>query len=85
MIRAMGLCSILIFLSGCAAEITAATPRAVIVKAGLPDRGIEKALALADAECSKHGRRARPVDPMPPGSGRYVFDCIFEFSNGAMR
>ncbi len=80
--RSIGLWSILILLSGCAAQITGATPLAVIVKAGFPDKGIEQALALADAECGKYGRRARPVDPMPPSTDRYVFDCIFEFGGG---
>ncbi len=76
---------ILIFLTGCATEIATATPRTVVVKAGFPDRGVEKALAVADAECGKHGRRARPVYPIPPGTDRYVFDCISEFSSGGMQ
>lgn len=85
MIRTMGFCSILIFLSGCAAGITATTPRAVIVSAGFPDRGIEKVMTLADAECGKYDRRARAVDPMPPVTDRYVFDCLFQFSKGGMQ
>lgn len=83
--RSIGLWGILILLSGCANEITSATSRTVVVKTGFPDGGLEKALALADAECGKHGRRARPVYPIAPGTDRYTFDCISEFSGGGMR
>jgi hypothetical protein len=83
--RSIGLWGILILLSGCAAQVTSSTPRTVVVKAGFPDGGLEKALALADAECGKIGRRARPVYPIAPGTDRYAFDCISEFSGGGMR
>ena len=66
----------LLLLLGCAAEITSSTPRTVIVKAGIPDMGVEKALVLAEAECAKKGLSARVQAITNPNSDRYIFECV---------
>lgn len=68
--------SMLLLLSACAAEITSSTPRTVIVKAGIPDMGVEKALVLAEAECAKKGLSARVQAITNPNTDRYIFECV---------
>lgn len=63
-------------LAGCATEITSAHGRTVIVRAGFPDMGPEKAIGLADAECRKRGLSARMQAMTGPTSDRYVFECV---------
>ena len=62
--------------TGCAAEVTSAAGRTVIVRAGFPDMGIEKALALAEAECNKQGLSARVQAVTSPMTDRYIFECV---------
>jgi hypothetical protein len=69
-------------LAGCAAQVTSATPRGVIIDAGARLRpglaGISSAEAqrMADAECGKHGRFASMKARPDPTSNEYVFDCV---------
>jgi hypothetical protein len=65
-----------ITVSGCAAEVTAAGGRTVIVRAGVPDMGVERALILANAECGKQGLSARVQSVTTPNTDRYVFECV---------
>jgi hypothetical protein len=67
---------LILTLSGCATEITTATDRTVIVRAGFPDMGVEKALGLADAECAKRGLSARVQQVTSPTTDRYIFECV---------
>jgi hypothetical protein len=48
----------------------------VVVRAGFPDMGIEKALLLADQECMKKGLSARTQQVTSPSSDRYIFECV---------
>lgn len=61
---------------GCATEVTSSTGRTVIVRAGFPDIGPEKALGLANVECAKQGLLARIQVLTSPMSDRYVFECV---------
>ena len=70
------ICLLLLVMFGCAAEITSSTPRTVIVKAGIPDMGVEKALVLAEAECAKKGLSARIQTITNPNNDRYIFECV---------
>jgi len=63
-------------LTGCAAQVTAAGGRTVVVDAGFPDPGLEKAIAMADAECQKRGLSARVQAITNPTSNKYVFECV---------
>lgn len=63
-------------IAGCATEITSSHGRTVIVRAGFPDVGPEKATGLADAECRKRGLSARLQSLTGPASDRYVFECV---------
>ncbi len=63
-------------LAGCATEITSSHGRTVIVRAGFPDMGPEKATGLAEAECRKRGLSARVQAITGPTSDRYVFECV---------
>ena len=69
-----------IFLSiatvGCATQVTSASGRTVIVRAGFPDMGVEKALALAEVECNKQGLYARVQGVTSPTTDRYIFECV---------
>jgi len=62
-------------IAGCAAQITSSTPGTVVVRAGVPDMGVEKALELAEVECAKRGLSARVHSVTSPNSDRYIFDC----------
>lgn len=61
---------------GCAAQVTSSTPSTVVVRAGVPDMGVEKALDLAEAECAKRNLSARVRSVTSPNTDRYIFDCI---------
>ncbi len=63
-------------LAACAAEVTTATGRTVIVRSGFPDMGIEKALRLAQGECEKLGLAARVQSVTSPTTDRYIFECV---------
>ena len=69
------LIGIVLFLTGCAAEVLVSNPRSVTVKAG--QIKIVEAQTLADAECAKYKRIAklviRPTDYTP---NHWVFDCV---------
>lgn len=66
----------LMLLSGCAAQVTSSTGRTVVVKAAKPDTGVDKALALANAECAKMGLSARVQIIPTPNSDQYIFECV---------
>lgn len=63
-------------LVGCAAQVTSSAGRTVIVRAGVPDMGVEAALGLANAECAKQGLSARVQAVTGPTSDRYIFECV---------
>jgi hypothetical protein len=63
-------------MTGCAAQVTSSTPSTVIVRASVPDTGVEKALELAEAECAKRKLSARVHSVTSPNTDRYIFDCI---------
>lgn len=63
-------------MTSCAAQITSSTPSTVVVRAGVPDMGVEKALELAEAECAKRGLSARVHSVTSPNTDRYIFDCV---------
>ena len=63
-------------MNGCAAQVTSSTPSTVVVRAGFPDMGVEKALELAEAECAKRGLSARVRSVTTPITDRYIFDCV---------
>ena len=65
--------AVIMNLSGCATEVTSATGRTVIVRAGFPDMGVEKALELAEAECRKQGLSARVQAVTSPTTDKYIF------------
>jgi uncharacterized protein YcfL len=65
-----------ITLTGCAAEVTSSTKSTVVIKAAIPDMGVEKALELAEAECGKKQMSARIRSVTSPITDRYIFDCI---------
>lgn len=66
-----------IALAGCATEkITAVTGRTVVVRAGFPDLGVEKALILADQECAKRDLSARVQQITSPTTDKYIFECV---------
>ena len=77
LIRVSLLVLVLVFLtSGCAAQVTSSTPGTVVVRASVPDTGVEKALELAEAECAKRNLSARVRSVTSPTTDRYIFDCI---------
>ena len=63
-------------IAGCAAKVTASNGRTVIVRAAVPDMGVEKALMLADAECAKQHLSATVQSVSNPNSDRYIFTCV---------
>lgn len=65
-----------IALAGCAAEVTSSLGRTVIVRAGFPDMGVDKALMLAEADCNKKGLSARVQAVTSPTTDRYIFECV---------
>lgn len=59
-------------LAGCANKVVSSSERSVVVNAG--SRAIAEAQTLADAECKRHGRKARLVR-LPREDRTFVFDC----------
>lgn len=70
------LVSIFIILSACAAKVTRSSGRTVVIRAAVPDMGVEKALDLAEAECSKQGLSARVQELTSATTDRYIFECV---------
>jgi len=68
--------TLLTTVSGCATQVTSASGRTVVVRAGFPDMGVEKALNLAEAECNKQGLSARVQSVTSPTTDRYIFECV---------
>ena len=64
-----------LFASGCTTAVTVATSGTVVVRAGFPDMGPEKATALAEKECNKNGKAAELVSMTSPTTDRYIFKC----------
>ena len=62
--------------TGCAAQVTSSLGRTVVVRAGVPDMGVEDALARAEVECAKRGLSARVQAVTSPMSDRYIFECV---------
>lgn len=60
-------------LAGCAAKLIDSNPRQVVVKAGHAHP--EKALAMANSECARHGRSAR-LNQRDPEAPIWYFDCV---------
>lgn len=63
-----------LLLTACAAKVTT-SGRTVVVRAGFPDMGVEKALALAEAECGKRNQSATVRGVTTRGAARYIFEC----------
>jgi len=74
--RKLSTLAAILFVTACATQVTAVTDRTVVVRAGFPDMGIEKALLLADQECMKKGLSARTQQVTSPSSDRYIFECV---------
>jgi len=72
----LSLLAAVLLMTACATQVTAVTDRTVVVRAGFPDMGIEKALLLADQECMKKGLSARTQQVTSPNSDRYIFECV---------
>lgn len=66
------ICLCLTLMTGCAAKVTSATDRSVIVRAGLVDAA--GAQAAADIECKKRDRHARLSGKL--STNEFVFDCV---------
>lgn len=67
----------MLLLIGCATpQVTSSTDRTVIVRAGIPDMGVEQALQVADKECAKRGLSARVQQVTSPTTDRYIFECV---------
>ena len=58
-------------------KVTASGGRAVVVRAAIPDIGVEQALPLAEAECQKQGKSARAQKITSPSSNKYIFECVY--------
>lgn len=67
---------LMLSLTSCATKVTMATGRTVVVQAGFPDMGVEKALALADAECTKRDMSARVQQVTSQTTDKYIFECV---------
>ncbi len=63
-------------LAACAAQVTSSGGRTVVVRAAVPDMGVENALVLAEAECAKLGLSARVQAVTTPQTDRYIFECV---------
>ena len=55
----MLLVTVPVLITACAAQVTTAGRRTVIVRSGFPDMGLENALVPAQMECEKVGLAAR--------------------------
>mgnify|MGYP001323233139 CR=1 FL=1 len=63
---------------GCSTQptVTSSSEGTVVIKAAIPDMGIEQALPLAEAECKKYGLKARLQSLTGPTTDRYIFACV---------
>lgn len=63
---------------GCSAQptVTSSSEGTVVVKAAIPDMGVEQALPLAESECKKYGLKARLQSVTGPSTDRYIFACV---------
>ena len=69
------LIGLIVFLTGCAAEVISSNPRSVTVKAG--EVMIEEAQEAANMECAKYKRYARlAIRPTAYTTNHWIFDCI---------
>ncbi len=65
---------IAVALNGCAAKVMTATARTVVLKNAYPQHA-DKNQALADTECSRHGRYALMV-PDYQLDGNVTYACV---------
>lgn len=63
---------------GCSTQpkVTSSSEGTVVIKAAIPDMGVEQALPLAEAECKKYGLKARLQSLTGPTTDRYIFACV---------
>ena len=63
---------------GCSTQprVTSSSEGTVVIKAAIPDMGVEQALPLAEAECKKYGLNARLQSLTGPTTDRYIFACV---------
>ncbi|MDP2823806.1 MAG: hypothetical protein Q8O52_14165 [Sulfuritalea sp.] len=63
---------------GCSAQptVTSSSEGTVVIKAAIPDMGVEQALPLAEAECKRYGLKARVQSLTGPTTDRYIFACV---------
>ncbi len=63
---------------GCSTQpkVTSSSEGTVVIKAAIPDMGVEQALPLAEAECEKYGLKARLQSLTSPTTDRYIFACV---------
>lgn len=63
---------------GCSTQptVTSSSEGTVVIKAAIPDMGVEQALPLAESECKKFGMKARLQSLTGPTTNRYIFACI---------
>ncbi|MDP1525469.1 MAG: hypothetical protein Q8M20_06645 [Rhodocyclaceae bacterium] len=63
---------------GCSMQptVTSSSEGTVVIKAAIPDMGVEQALPLAEAECKKYGLKARVQSLTGPTTDRYIFACV---------
>ena len=62
--------------SGCSSQIISSDNGTIIIRPGFPDKGIEKALAMAKKECRKIGRSTKVPNATSFNTDIYVFKCI---------
>jgi hypothetical protein len=72
----MLLVAVSVLITACAAQVTTAGGRTVIVRSGFPDMGLENALVLAQMECEKVGLAARVQSVTSATTDRYIFECL---------
>lgn len=80
MLKYSALVSGLILIAGCAtqmpAEVTSASDSMVVIKAAVPDKGVEDVIPIAESECRKYGLKARIYSTTNPNSNKYIFNCF---------
>ena len=71
----LSVCSLVlccVVLAGCKPEVTRSSEDSVIIKS-ISGRDVEGVTALAEAECAKHGKRAKLVGLV---SNKWIYNCI---------
>lgn len=61
-------------LVGCAPTVLSTSPRTVVIHG--PRNAFAPVQALADAECTKHGRFAKMVQRPSTDPNQFMFDCV---------